>query len=201
MRVKGCFNKVTKRCKLLLCFQNDSYLLVNTSRCSIQRLSVISSKHCLCLQLELRPTGTPVRLENPDYLGLKTQTSPDYSLKNFFLGKHDTVDQLNICSIKLRSSHYCLYFADLNFTSQNFRILYWQEPCCSKMPLAPLIMVWPSNFNLSLKIEGMSHVILLCYIISRVWRGHKICNITLDIKFLQVNIPFNSKYQRLQAKS
>ncbi len=58
--------------KLLLCF--DSHLLVNTSRCSSQHLSVNSSKHCLCLQLELRPTGTPVRLNNPDYLGLKTQT-------------------------------------------------------------------------------------------------------------------------------
>ncbi len=58
--------------KPLLCF--DSHLLVNISRCSSQYLSVISSKHCLCLQLELRPTGTPVRLKNPDYLGLKTQT-------------------------------------------------------------------------------------------------------------------------------
>ncbi len=27
-------------------------------------------------------TGTPVRLKTPDYLGLKTQTSPDHSLKN-----------------------------------------------------------------------------------------------------------------------
>ncbi len=58
--------------KPLLCF--DSHLLVNISRCSSQHLSVISSKHCLCLQFELRPTGTPVRLKNPDYLGLKTQT-------------------------------------------------------------------------------------------------------------------------------
>ncbi len=68
--------------KPLLCF--DSHLLVNISRCSSQHLSVISSKHCLCLQLELRPTGTPVRLKNPDYLGLKTQTLPDvdHSLKN-----------------------------------------------------------------------------------------------------------------------
>ncbi len=49
---------------------------------SSQHLSVISSKHCLCLQLELRPTGTPVRLKNPDYLGLKTKTLPDHSLKN-----------------------------------------------------------------------------------------------------------------------
>ncbi len=65
---------------LLLCF--DSHLLVNTSRYSSQQLSVISSKHGLCLQLELRPTGTPVRLKNPDYLGLKTQTLPDHSLKN-----------------------------------------------------------------------------------------------------------------------
>ncbi len=62
-----------------LCF--DSHLLVNISRFSSQHLSVISSKHCLCLQLELRPTGTPVRLKNPDYLGLKTQTLPDHSLK------------------------------------------------------------------------------------------------------------------------
>ncbi len=38
-----------------------SHLLVNISRCSSQHLSVISSKHCLCLQLELRPTGTPVQ--------------------------------------------------------------------------------------------------------------------------------------------
>ncbi len=66
--------------KPLLCF--DSLLLVNISRCSSQHLSVISSKHCLCLQLELRPTGTHVRLKNPDYLGLKTQTLPDHSLKN-----------------------------------------------------------------------------------------------------------------------
>ena len=66
--------------KPLLCF--DSHLLVNISRCSSQHLSVISSKHCLCLQLELRPTGTPVRLKNPDYLRLKTQTLPDRSLKN-----------------------------------------------------------------------------------------------------------------------
>ena len=36
----------------------------------------------LCLQLELRPTGTAVRPKNPDYLGLKTQTLPDHSLKN-----------------------------------------------------------------------------------------------------------------------
>ncbi len=43
---------------------------------------VISSKHCLCLQLELRPTGTPVRLKNLDYLGLKPETLPDRSLKN-----------------------------------------------------------------------------------------------------------------------
>ncbi len=49
---------------------------------SSQHLSVISSKHSLCLQLELRPTGTPVRLKNLDYLGLKTQTLPDHSLKN-----------------------------------------------------------------------------------------------------------------------
>ncbi len=34
------------------------------------------------LKLELRPTGTPVRPKNPDYLGLKTQTLPDHSLKN-----------------------------------------------------------------------------------------------------------------------
>ena len=34
------------------------------------------------LFLQLRPTGTPVRLKNPDYLGLKTQTSHDHSLKN-----------------------------------------------------------------------------------------------------------------------
>ncbi len=60
--------------KLLLCL--DSHLLVNISRCSSQHLSVTSSKHCLCLQLELRPTGTAVRLKNPDYLGLKTQTLP-----------------------------------------------------------------------------------------------------------------------------
>ncbi len=66
--------------KPLLCF--DSHLLVNISKCSSQHLSVISSKHCLCLQLELRPTGTPVRLKNSDYLGLKTQTLPDHSLKN-----------------------------------------------------------------------------------------------------------------------
>ncbi len=66
--------------KILLCF--DSHLLVNVSRCSSQHLSVISSKHCLCLQLELRPTGTPVRLKNPAYLGLKTQTLLDHSLKN-----------------------------------------------------------------------------------------------------------------------
>ncbi len=66
--------------KLLLYF--DSHLLVNISRCSSQHLSVISSKHCLCLQLELRPTGTAVRLKTPDYLGLKTQTLPDLSLKN-----------------------------------------------------------------------------------------------------------------------
>ncbi len=66
--------------KLLLCF--DSHLLVNTSRCSRKHLSVISNKQCLCLQIELRPTGTPARLENPDYLGLKTQTLPDHSLKN-----------------------------------------------------------------------------------------------------------------------
>ncbi len=65
--------------KPLLCF--DSHLLVNISRCSSQHLSVIS-KHCLCLQLELRPTGTPVRLNNPDYPGLKTQTLPDHRLKN-----------------------------------------------------------------------------------------------------------------------
>ncbi len=66
--------------KLLLCF--DSHLQVNISRCSSQHLSVISSKHCLCLQLELIPTRTAVRLKNPDYLGLKTQTLPDHSLKN-----------------------------------------------------------------------------------------------------------------------
>ncbi len=66
--------------RILLCF--DCHLLVNISRCSSQHLSVISSKHCLCLQLELRPTGTLVRLKNPDYLGLKTQTLPDHSLKN-----------------------------------------------------------------------------------------------------------------------
>ncbi len=47
-----------------------------------QTVSVISSKHCLCLQLELRPTGTAVRLKHPDYLGLKTLTLPDHSLKN-----------------------------------------------------------------------------------------------------------------------
>ncbi len=29
-----------------------------------------------------RATGTPVTLINPDYLGLKTQTLPDYNLKN-----------------------------------------------------------------------------------------------------------------------
>ncbi len=29
----------------------------------------------------LRPTGIPVRLKNPDYLGLKSQTLPDHSLK------------------------------------------------------------------------------------------------------------------------
>ncbi len=34
--------------KPLLCF--DSHLLVNISRCSSQHLSLISSKHCLCLQ-------------------------------------------------------------------------------------------------------------------------------------------------------
>ena len=61
---------------LQICF--GFHLLVNTSRCSRQHLSVISSKHCLCLQLGLRPTGTPVRLKNPDYLGLKTQTLPDH---------------------------------------------------------------------------------------------------------------------------
>ncbi len=66
--------------KILLCF--GFHLLVNISRCSSQHLSVISSKHCLCLQLELRPTGTVVRPKNPDYLGLKTQTLPDHSLKN-----------------------------------------------------------------------------------------------------------------------
>ncbi len=64
----------------LLCF--DSHVLVNISRCSSQHLSVISSKHCLCLHLEPRPTGTAVRLKNLDYLGLKTQTLPDHSLKN-----------------------------------------------------------------------------------------------------------------------
>ncbi len=58
--------------KLLLCFH--SHLLVNISRCSSLHLSVISSKHCLCLQLELRPTGTAVRLKNPDYLGLYPTT-------------------------------------------------------------------------------------------------------------------------------
>ncbi len=66
--------------KPFICF--DSHLLVNISRCSSQHLSVISSKHCLCLLLELRPTGTAVRLKNPNYLGLKTQTLPDHSLKN-----------------------------------------------------------------------------------------------------------------------
>ncbi len=66
--------------KILLCF--DSHLLVNISRCSSQHLSMISSKHCLCLQLKPRPTGTPARLKNPDYLGMKTQTLPDHSLKN-----------------------------------------------------------------------------------------------------------------------
>ncbi len=66
--------------KPLLCF--DYHLLLNISRCSSQHLSVISSKHCLCLHLELRPTCTAVRLKNPDYLGLKTQTLPDHSLKN-----------------------------------------------------------------------------------------------------------------------
>ena len=55
--------------KLLVCF--DSHFLVNTSRYSSQ-LSVISSKHCLCLQLELRPTGTLVRPKNSSFLGLKT---------------------------------------------------------------------------------------------------------------------------------
>ncbi len=80
--------------KLFLCF--DSHLLVNISRCSSQHLSVISCKHCLCLQLELRPTGTPVRLKNPDYLGLKTQTLPDHSLKNARL-----VGQLSIMFILL----------------------------------------------------------------------------------------------------
>ncbi len=44
---------------LPLCF--DSHFLVNTSRCSSQYLSVISSKHCLCLQLEPRHTGTLLR--------------------------------------------------------------------------------------------------------------------------------------------
>ena len=58
--------------KPLLCF--DSHLLVSTSRCSSQHPSVICSKHCLYLQSELTPTGTPVRL--------KTQTLPDHSLKN-----------------------------------------------------------------------------------------------------------------------
>ncbi len=47
--------------KLLLFF--DSQFLVNTSRCSSQHLSVISSKHCLCLHIELRPTGTEKKLE------------------------------------------------------------------------------------------------------------------------------------------
>ncbi len=54
----------------------DLHLLVNTSRCSSQQLSVISSKYCLCLPLELRPTGTPVRLKNPDYLGVKLRLYP-----------------------------------------------------------------------------------------------------------------------------
>ena len=60
-------------------------LAEGSANCSFQYLrqaiSVISSKHCLCLQLGLRPTS-PVRLKNPDYLGLKTQTLPDNSLKN-----------------------------------------------------------------------------------------------------------------------
>ncbi len=68
---------------------------------SSQHLSVvISSKHCLCLQLELRPTGTPVRLKNPDYVGLKTQTLPDHSLKNARWGgnnKYTAVFVLESC--------------------------------------------------------------------------------------------------------
>ena len=65
--------------KHLPCF--DSHFLVNTSRCSIQQLSVISNKYCLCLQLELRPTVTLVRPKNPSFMGLKTQVFPHHSLK------------------------------------------------------------------------------------------------------------------------
>ncbi len=43
---------------------------VNTNRCASQYLSVISSKHCLCLQLELRPIGTE-----------KTRVLPHHYLK------------------------------------------------------------------------------------------------------------------------
>ncbi len=97
--------------KPLLCF--DSHLLVNISRCSSQHLSVISSKHCLCLQLELRPTGTPVRPKNLDYLGLKTQTLPDHSFKNARWGSTTSFCVFN-CSLlelvlKLREIRQILY--------------------------------------------------------------------------------------------
>ncbi len=64
---------------LPLCF--DSHFLVNTSRCSSQYLSVISSKHCLYLQWKLRPTGTLVRPKNSSFLGLKILVLPHHSLK------------------------------------------------------------------------------------------------------------------------
>ncbi len=65
--------------KRLLCF--DSHFLVNTRRCSSQQLSVISSKYCLCFQLELRPSWTLVRPKKPSFLGLKTRVLPHHSLK------------------------------------------------------------------------------------------------------------------------
>ncbi len=54
----------------VLCF--DSQFLVNTSRWSNQYLNVISNEHYLCLQLELRPTGTLLRQKSSSFRGIKT---------------------------------------------------------------------------------------------------------------------------------
>ncbi len=63
--------------KHLLCF--DSHLLVNISRCSSQHLSVISSKHCLCLRLELRPTETNWDSCQTEKPGLSGTENPDFT--------------------------------------------------------------------------------------------------------------------------
>ena len=48
-------------------------------------MSVISSKHCLCLQLELGSTGTLIRPNSASFLGLKIRVLPHHS-QNCHLG-------------------------------------------------------------------------------------------------------------------